>query len=188
MGSLSKWLPISVDLPQAFKSLTNNTSCAVIWRMHVLHLNGNWNNYLSSIRIPNRTITVPADVLSPGGARPSGLIIMLDRFGLMFFRYITRFDIMDSLSSFFILTYAIIYVLIHHIIFRLYLYFLNIVLYFFKYSCTNTFHRRSLYTFYSSWEVGHPLHRLYISTFQWCWKRSFAVLQYGCRTNIPKIL
>ena len=47
-----------------------------------------------------------------------------------------------------ILTYAIIYVLIHHIIFRLYRYFLNIVLYFFKYSCTNIFHRRSLYTFY----------------------------------------
>ena len=34
-----------------------------------------------------------------------------------------RFDKMDSLSSFFcILTYAIIYVFIHHIIFRLYLY------------------------------------------------------------------
>ena len=45
------------------------------------------------------------------------------------------------------MTYAIIYVLIHHIIVRLYLYFLNI-LYFFKYSCTNIFHRRSLYTFY----------------------------------------
>ena len=60
-----------------------------------------------------------------------------------------RFDIMDSISSFFcILTYAIIYVLIHHVIFRLYLYFLNIVLYFLKYSCTNIFHRRSLYTFY----------------------------------------
>ena len=60
-----------------------------------------------------------------------------------------RFDIMDSISSFCcILTYAIIYVLIHHIVFRLYLFFLNIVLYFFKYSCTNIFHRRSLYTFY----------------------------------------
>ena len=59
-----------------------------------------------------------------------------------------RFDIMDSISSFFcILTYAIIYVLIHHIIFWLYLYFLNIH-YFFKYSCTNIFHRCSLYTFY----------------------------------------
>ena len=52
------------------------------------------------------------------------------------------------LAFFCILTYAIIYVLIHHIIFRLYLYFLNIVLYFFKYSCTNIFHRRSLYSFY----------------------------------------
>ena len=46
-----------------------------------------------------------------------------------------------------ILTYAIIYVLIHHIMFMLYLYFL-IILYFFKYFCTNIFHRRSLCTFY----------------------------------------
>ena len=60
-----------------------------------------------------------------------------------------RFDIMDSISSFFcILTYAIIYVLIHHIIFRLHLYFVNIVLYFFRCSCNNIFHGRSLYTFY----------------------------------------
>ena len=67
-----------------------------------------------------------------------------------------RFDIMDSISSFFcILTYAIIYVLIHHIIFRLYLYFLNIVLYFFKYSCTYIFHRRSLYTFYNFAPLWH---------------------------------
>ena len=43
-----------------------------------------------------------------------------------------------------------IYVLIHHINFWLYLYFLNI-LYFFKYSCTNIFHRRSLCTFYILW-------------------------------------
>ena len=34
---------------------------------------------------------------------------------------------MDSISSLFILTYAMIYVLIHHIIFWLYLYFLNIL-------------------------------------------------------------
>ena len=34
--------------------------------------------------------------------------------------------------------------------FRLYLSFLNVVLYYFKYSCTNIFHRRSLYTFYES--------------------------------------
>ena len=40
-----------------------------------------------------------------------------------------------------------IYILIHHIIFWLYFYFLNI-LYFFKYSCTNIFHRHSLCTFY----------------------------------------
>ena len=68
----------------------------------------------------------------------------------------SRFDILDSISSFFcILTYAIIYVLIHHIIFWLYLYFLNI-LYFFKYSCTNIFHRRSLCTSYEngSWWKG----------------------------------
>ena len=59
-----------------------------------------------------------------------------------------RFDILDNISSFFcILTYAIIYVLIHHIIFWLYLYFLNILC-FFKYSCPNTFHRSSLCTFY----------------------------------------
>ena len=60
-----------------------------------------------------------------------------------------RFDIMDSISSFFcILTYAIVYVLIHHIIFRLYLYILNDLVYFFKYSCTDIFHRRSINTFY----------------------------------------
>ena len=43
-----------------------------------------------------------------------------------------RFDIMDSISSIFLcfLTYAIVYVLKHHIIFQLYLYFLNNVLYF----------------------------------------------------------
>ena len=53
------------------------------------------------------------------------------------------------LHFFCILAYAIIYVLIHHIIFWLYLYFLNI-LYFIKYSCTNIFHRRSLCTFWNS--------------------------------------
>ena len=59
-----------------------------------------------------------------------------------------RFHILGSISSFFcILTYAIEYVLIHQIIFWLYLYFLNI-LYFFKYSCTKIFHKRSLCTFY----------------------------------------
>ena len=45
---------------------------------------------------------------------------------------VCRFDILDSISSFFcIVTYPIIYVLIHHIIFWPYLYFLNI-LYFFN--------------------------------------------------------
>ena len=37
--------------------------------------------------------------------------------------------------------------------FRLYLYFLNIVLYFFKYDCINIFHRRSLCTFYIVWAI-----------------------------------
>ena len=46
-----------------------------------------------------------------------------------------------------ILTYATIYILIHDIIFWLYLYFFNII-YFFKYSCTNILHRRSVCTFY----------------------------------------
>ena len=58
------------------------------------------------------------------------------------------------LHFFLILTYAFIYVLIHHIIFWLYLYFLNI-LYFFKYSCTNIFHRCSLCTFYSNRPVSY---------------------------------
>ena len=44
-------------------------------------------------------------------------------------------------------------------------FFLN-SLYFFKYSCTNIFHRRSLYTFYSIWIIFNPsmdeqLHQLY---------------------------
>ena len=56
-----------------------------------------------------------------------------------------RFDILDSISSCFcILTYAILYILIHHIIFWLWFYFWN-VLYF---SSTPVFHRRSLCTFY----------------------------------------
>ena len=48
--------------------------------------------------------------------------------------------------NFCILTYAIICLDVY-IIFWLYLYFLN-SLYFFKYSCTNIFHRHSLCTFY----------------------------------------
>ena len=76
-----------------------------------------------------------------------------------------RFDIMDGISSFFfcILTYAIVYVLIHHVIFQLYLYFLNNVLYFSKYSCTNIFHICSLYTFYWKHE---------------CWIEAWSVDQY----------
>ena len=74
-----------------------------------------------------------------------------------------RFDILESISSCFcILTYAIaiIYVLIHHIIFWLYLYFLNII-YFFKYSCTNIFHRRSLCTFYT--EIDYSIMKRWLS-------------------------
>ena len=52
---------------------------------------------------------------------------------------------MDSISSHYVFWHMQLYVLIHHNIFRLYLYFLNIFLYFFKYSCDNIFHRRSLY-------------------------------------------
>ena len=59
-----------------------------------------------------------------------------------------------GLHFFCILTYAIIYVLIHHINFWLYLYFLNIP-YFFKYSCSNIFHRRSLCAFYSNRNLFH---------------------------------
>ena len=57
-----------------------------------------------------------------------------------------RFDIMDNISYFLVcvLTYAIVYVLIHWFIFRFYLPKYS----FFKYSCTNIFHRCSLYTFY----------------------------------------
>ena len=51
------------------------------------------------------------------------------------------------LHIFFVFWHMQLYVLIHHIIFWLYLHFLNI-LYFFKYSCTNIFHRRSFCTFY----------------------------------------
>ena len=48
---------------------------------------------------------------------------------------------------FFVFWHMQLYVLIPHIMFWLYLYFLNI-LFFFKYSCTNIIHRRSLCTFY----------------------------------------
>ena len=58
-----------------------------------------------------------------------------------------RFDILECISSFFcILTYANKCLDAPYHFWR-YLYFLNI-LYFFKYSCTNIFHRRSLCTFY----------------------------------------
>ena len=64
------------------------------------------------------------------------------------------------LNYFCILTYAIVYVLIHYIIFWLYLYFSNI-LYFFKYSCSNIFHRRSLCTFYRiCFTSPHLLHKI----------------------------
>ena len=82
---------------------------------------------------------------------------------------VCRFGILDSISSLFcILTYAIIYVLIHHIMFWLYLYFLNI-LYFFKYSCTNIFHRRSLFTFYFYCNLKHKMNCVQILTIALFW-------------------
>ena len=60
-----------------------------------------------------------------------------------------RFDILDSISSLFLYFDICNYICLdttYHF-FLLYLYFLN-NLYFFKYSCTNIFHRRSLCTFY----------------------------------------
>ena len=75
-----------------------------------------------------------------------------------------------------ILTNAIIYVLIHHIIVRLYLYFLNI-LYFFKYFCTNIFHRRSLYTFYLRWSLRA---RVWPSARLWCWHFAIDFVSVSC--------
>ena len=74
---------------------------------------------------------------------------------------------------FYILTYAIPYVLIHHIICRLYLYFLNNFLYFFKYSWTNILHRRSLYTLYCEaikfFQYAKGLNRLYFVSHWFAW-------------------
>ena len=65
-------------------------------------------------------------------------------------RYCYRLDmstLMDSISSFFVFWIMQLYMSWYIIsFFRLYHYFLNIVLYFLKYSCTNIFHRRTLYT------------------------------------------
>ena len=58
-----------------------------------------------------------------------------------------RFDIMDNKSYFFVFWHMQLYVSWYIKSFFGFT-FLNI-LYFFKYSCTNIFHRRSLYTFYS---------------------------------------
>ena len=86
---------------------------------------------------------------------------------------------MDSISFFFcILTYAIIYVLIHHIIFWLYLYFLNI-LYFFKYSCTNIFHRCSLCTFF--WHGSSLLFQSWTDTLARDWS-AISVCLLGLKT------
>ena len=69
-----------------------------------------------------------------------------------------RLDILDSISSlFFILTYAIIYVLIHHIIFG-FIFTSYIFFFFFKYSCTNIFHRRSICTFYRKCSQHSHIH------------------------------
>ena len=56
--------------------------------------------------------------------------------------------------------YILTNVLIHHIIFWRYLYFLNI-LYLFKYSYTNIYHRRSLCTFYWKYVIHKDT--------QWLW-------------------
>ena len=53
-----------------------------------------------------------------------------------------------------ILTYIIVYVLILHIIFWLYLLYQTLFHIFIKCSCSKTFHRRSLYTFY---DIADPL-------------------------------
>ena len=58
-----------------------------------------------------------------------------------------RFDILDSISSFFLYFDICKYMSWYIISLFDFIYFLNI-LYFFKYSCTNIFHRRSLCTFY----------------------------------------
>ena len=57
-----------------------------------------------------------------------------------------RFDIMDNVSYFFVFWHMLLYMSWYIRSFFGFT-FLNI-LYFFKYSCTNIFHRRSLYTFY----------------------------------------
>ena len=60
-----------------------------------------------------------------------------------------RFDIMDNISYFFVFWHMQLYMSWY---IRSFFGFtvLNI-LYFFKYSCTNIFHRGSLYTFYQEW-------------------------------------
>ena len=81
-----------------------------------------------------------------------------------------RFDILDSISSFFLYFDICNYICLdtsYH--FWLYLYFLNIP-YFFKYSCTNIFHRRSLCTFYII--VKHL--RNDSVTHIWCWQHCFS--------------
>ena len=60
-----------------------------------------------------------------------------------------RFDIMDNESYFFVFWHMQLYMswYIRSFFGFTFLY----ILYFFKYSCTNIFHRRSLYTFYINW-------------------------------------
>ena len=62
-----------------------------------------------------------------------------------------RFDIMDNISYFFVFWHMQLYMSWYIRSFFGFT-FLNI-LYFFKYSCTNIFHRRSLYTFYSTYHI-----------------------------------
>ena len=62
-----------------------------------------------------------------------------------------RFDIMDNESYFFVFWHMQLYMSIHQIIFRFYL--LKYSFFFFKYSSTNIFYKRSLYTFYWAYSL-----------------------------------
>ena len=91
-----------------------------------------WLNFCISLKVSSEALTKVYWWLSA--------ILQLD----------CRFDIMDSIFSFFVFWHMQLYMTWYIIsFFWLYLYYLNI-LYFFKYSCTNIFHRHGLCTFYNS--------------------------------------
>ena len=95
-----------------------------------------------------------------------------------------RFAILDSISSFVLYFDICNYICLdtsYH--FWLYLYFLNII-YFFKYSCTNIFHRRSLCTFYSTWWYVFckgPIYKVVIST----WISNHMLRKMWCKITYP---